>query len=352
MYKDTVVLSFDTDSKSVEFLNEDLLPLSVFYRERNYDIVRKFCSDRVLVLNRSYCKEILLACGIESQDDVSICIACKGLSFRDNYWIKESNSSDTWESVNLYTNTFSTLISRTALTGEMDSDAVLDDKVFTGELTSKGTRAKCFVRDGDKLYLYKNETVGEIASEIISFYIARAFKLPASKYVAKKLYGKECSVCQIATSEDYELIPCRDIMSMYNCAMNYDTDYYGAFMALCGAQFVKMQIFDYITLNSDRNRDNFGILRYKGKLVNIYPLFDHDSCFKSKSVDGLYFPTGMSFKQTLNLLKTEYSEIYATVVDDIKALACFLRSNDFKNYFTKYKTIEEYNSMLVRLNDL
>ena len=351
-YKDDVVLEFDTEARTIKMINERLLPLSLVYKERNYDLVRKFCSDRILMLNRNYCKELLLACGIESQDDVTICIVCKGLSFRDNYWISELGSMETWQDVNLYSNSFSTLVSKVALTGDMSEITVVDDRLFTGELTNKGTRAKCFIRKKDGLYLYKNETIPEIASEIITYYIAQLLRLPCSKYTIERLYDKDCSVCKILTSEQYELLPCRDVMSMYNSKMSWDSDYYRAFMQICSQNFMRMQILDYVTLNTDRNRDNFGLLRYNGNIINLYPVYDHDSCFKGKSVEATYFPTGLSFKDTLNLLKTQYGAIYNSLSNDIFKLTSTVKEEPFKRLFLKYKSLEEYNAMLERISNL
>ncbi len=74
--------------------------------------------------------------------------------------------------------------------------------------------------------------------------------------------------------------------------------------------FVKMQVFDYITLNTDRNRDNFALLRKNGKIAGLYPVFDHDSCFKGISGKAIYFVTGLSFKESMNYLKIHYEPIY------------------------------------------
>lgn len=35
---------------------------------------------------------------------MEICLACKGVSVNDGYWIKEVSSSDTWESINVRDN--------------------------------------------------------------------------------------------------------------------------------------------------------------------------------------------------------------------------------------------------------
>lgn len=145
-YIDTNVIKFDTVYEAVSVLNPSLLPYSIANMSVSYDMVRKFCSDRILMMNRKHRKEILDSCGLSNKSAIYICLLCKGLSFRDNYWICREGSKDTWSTVNLYDNSFSKELAHTALTGDA-SKVLIGDNVFTGELTNKGTRAKCFHRE-------------------------------------------------------------------------------------------------------------------------------------------------------------------------------------------------------------
>ena len=353
-YKDEVVFKFNIEQKTITMVNPKLLPISLQNKPVSFDLVQKFCSDRILTLNRGYCKEILTACGIEDQNDINICIMCRALSFRDNYWISRTNKKETWAHVNLYKNNFSSDISHIALTGNMgnaDGSNAIGDKILPGELTGKGTKAKCYYRSGDKVVMIKNETKSEILSEVITYYIAQALGIACSKYEIRNIFGKECSVCEIMTCEERELIPCRDILSYYNTnQMNYQGDYYAFFMAVDPLNFIRMQILDYVVLNTDRNRDNFGILAYNGKMLGLYPLFDHDSCFKGKSPNGNYFPTGITFSKTLDLLKTKYGRIYHTV--HINRFKEIINGSNFREIFLKCKSAEEYEGMLRRAQNL
>lgn len=228
---------------------------------------------------------------------------------------------------------------------------VIGDKIFTGELTGKGTKAKCYYRNGSKVIMIKNETKSEILSEVITYYIAQALGIACSKYEIRNIFGQECSVCEILTCEERELIPCRDILSYYNTnRMNYQDDYYAFFMALDPLSFIRMQILDYVVLNTDRNRDNFGILMYNGKMLGLYPLFDHDSCFKGKSTNGNYFPTGITFSKTLDLLKNQYHQFYRAI--HIGRFREILNGKNFREVFLKCKSAEEYEGMMRRVSHL
>ena len=287
-WKDTPVIKFNPNRRVAEVINKNLLPYTCFNTNSPYEMITSFCSNRVLMTNRKYCKEILTSCLIDNQTDIGINLIGMGLSFRDNYWIRKARSNETWGSVNLYNNKFSNKIAKVALTGEPEVIDINDD-FYTGELTGKGTRAKCFVRDETShIFLYKNETRSEIDSEIL----AVAIGVPCSPYKFDILFNTFCSTCQIMTNEDIEMIPFRDILEYCN---NNQQTAYNFFVNVDAYNFTLMQIFDYITLNTDRNRDNYGLLRYKGNLVSLYPLFDHDSCFKGKNANGVYFPTKITF---------------------------------------------------------
>lgn len=354
-YKNEIVFTFDTQQKTIQMMNISLLPLSLQNKPITYDLVKKFCSDRVLVLNRQYWKEILAACGADENNDVNICILCKALSFRDNYWISSVLSTETWEQCNLYQNEFSIMISKIALTGKVSEDVLtgIEQELNTGELTNKGTKAKCYYRNDGRLFLIKRETREEIMSEIVMYHIAQALGVSCARYEMVTMFDCECSMCEILTSEMRELIPCRDILSYYNTnIMTWNDECYHTFMNVDHENFIKMQILDYVTLNVDRNRDNFGLLASAAKFRGLYPLFDHDSCFKGKSIQGTYFPTGVTFAQTLELLKTNYGCYYQDVYNDIQYFKYILSTPQWKQIFLNFKSEQEYVSMMERVQHL
>lgn len=355
MYKNTKILKFNVRVHKVEVIKPDKLPVCIGNMPHSYDMVVVFCESRLLMMSRVYCKEILTASGIDDQSAVNICIISKALSFRDNYWIKEDGSDDTWDSVNLYANEFSSKIARVSITGNMNGVTeydVISDKVYTGELTNKGTRAKCFYRVNGRIFLYKNENLGEIKAEVLSSFLARCLNMPCSDYYYKKFMGKDCSVCEILTSPSDELVPAREFLQYFHThSPSTGSDYYKFFLKVDTVGFLKMQIFDYLTLNTDRNRDNFGLKRKDGFLVSMYPMFDHDSCFKGKSANGIYFPTGVTFKRSIDyLIYSFHSYIVCYIKGDLIRLKTTLESKEGKSYFLKYKNMDELNGLLKRLD--
>ena len=334
MYADMPVARFSPEEHTAESSHRSSLPPLVQGHDPfSWGSIRAFCSSRMLMTSREHCKEILTSCGIDDQTDVNICVISKALSFRDNYWIKEEGSKKTWRDVNLYENPFSEDIAVTALTGESKNVHIGDD-IYTGELTGRGTRAKCFIREGGNIYLVKAETEMEISAEVLSYNLTEALRLPGTRYVRTTKYGKNCSVCRIETSPSREMIPCRDYLSLYDCPMAIDTSYYDMFIQLAPYDFLKMQVFDYVTLNTDRNRDNFGVCREHGKVTGLYPVFDHDACFKGKSDGAVYFVTGKTFRESLSLIVSKYPIYIQKILPDIRRLYDYLTSREGIEDFT------------------
>ncbi len=116
--------------------------------------------------------------------------------------------------------------------------------------------------------------------------------------------------------------------------------------------FIRMQLFDYITLNTDRNRDNYGLLVKNRKEMALFPVFDHDSCFKGKSTNGIYFPSGITFHKTILFLKEMYKNEYGQLKPDIIKLNEYIHSGDFKKMFFEYRTEQDYIKMLNRTASL
>lgn len=349
MYRDIPVALFNTDTGLYTVKHPSMLPFGV-KEDTSFTAIQKFCSNRILMMNRKYCKEILTSCGIDDQSDLNICIVCHGLSFRDCYWIKEIGSTLTWNDINLWNNEFSESISNTALTGESTS-VIINDTVFTGELTNKGTRAKCFIRDNEKILLIKEETKREIFAELTVSIIADALGVPCTKYSYQSVKGRDCSVCEIQTDVNTEMLDAREVLLHFNeSAFKLESDSYKYFVENGKDEFILMQLFDYITLNTDRNRDNFALMKKNGCVVGLYPLFDHDSCYKGKSINAHYFVTGVSFKETLNYLKKTYDLLkFETRINKVKEV---IEEENFSNQLKLVLGEDYYNGIKERVNGI
>lgn len=354
-WKDQEVARVDTVSQNFTVIDAGKLPFPLRKADVQYSDFIQFCCNRVLLINRKYFKDIVTICGIEDRSPFAICLAARGLTLRDFYWFDWDGSGDRWESVNLFQNEFSQKIAMIALTGGMENDLVFSDQdLYTGELTSMGTKAKSFHKMANGgILLMKEETYDEITSEVLAYYVGTLLGLPMThyQYANPTVQGRQlqCSVCQLQTSITREMIPCRDIMLRFDeSLMSFSSRWYNFFMINDPIQFMKMQLFDYITLNVDRNRDNFALTE-DGSMYKIYPLFDHDSCYKGKSEKAQYFVTGFSFDDSLSLLKNFFGNTYAKIQPDLKKAYKKLTAISMRNTFIKLKGERLYEETLARL---
>lgn len=346
-HKDDNVIRFCPTTRQVKVINRQLLPMNISNYSDGYEMIVKFCSERILMMNRDFCKELLIACNIDDQSPVNICLVTNALSFIDNYWITLASHDIKWKDINLYHNEFTPDIARVGLTGELVN---ISSKIYTGELSSKGTRAKGVFRENGRLVLYKAQTMDEINSEIVSFYIARALGLDASQYMYARKYDRHCSCCILETDTDKELLPCRDIMTFYReNKSSIESQTYKYFMTVDKHRFLLLQIFDYLTLNVDRNRDNYGIFVKDGIPLSLYPLFDHDSCFKAKTTRVNSFVMGTTFEQGIRRIQPYFDlEIYHV----LKSVRDYFHSQQFADVFLQFKDKEEYKGLLSRIDKL
>lgn len=319
-------------------LNQQLLPIG-------FHSIDAWFRHRSILFERKYSKELLISCGVDNCTPEVICMRCLGLSLRDNYWICPDNMNLRYADVNLFTNTLDEVLSRVSLFGQIDTSHSNFDRLVTGELTASGTKAKCFVRENGAIYLIKAETEDEIANEVLFGMLGTLFKVPTVQYNYAKYNGIYCSKCQCFTGLDTDLIPYRDIMMAYNEVRPTCSNL--SYQSLTSVAFVKMQILDYLSLNFDRNRDNYGVVR--GSFgVTLAPLFDHDSAFKGKGENGNYFPTSMSFAKTLDMLKT--MPVYQTLRADIVELQSSIYG--LESYFSHFGKSEFFKDLCRRVKRL
>lgn len=345
-YRDLPVLEFNISNKKIKIIHKTLLPFCISTMQPSWDMVVKFCSDRVLINNRLHVDVLLKCLRIDNFDPVQICIKCNGLSLKDNYWICDEQDTRSWNDVNLYDNDFDENISKISLT----SIKYYPDTIITPELTLRGVRTKCFYKDDNGIYLAKSTTEEEKNSELLSGYIANAIDLPHATYTTRTIYDTKCQVCKIATNDNTEMIHARDVISHFNCDMANNTDYYDYFMSQDTTNFIKMQLFDYLTLNTDRNRDNYALQKQANQITGLYPIFDHDSLFKAKSTKAIYFVTRTSFDETLRFLKENYN--FDGLRKDFELGYEIMTGTDFKELFLEYKTIQDYNGIITRFSQI
>lgn len=154
MSKDIAIAKIDFNNMIFKVYKEELMPFALRGQGVNLFTVRDWISERVLNISRSNAKKIISSIGLNQNNRISMCFACKGLSLTDCFGFKtEDDTESTWDNVNLYNNSLSKAVAKIDLTGEYVS---IQGKIRTPELTGQGAYAKCWKRINGETYLYKS----------------------------------------------------------------------------------------------------------------------------------------------------------------------------------------------------
>jgi len=292
LIKDKPILEVKENGQCT-ILEFDYLPFAL--RKENISFVDfvEWASNRTLSIGRSYAKEILNTLRLSQSNRYAVCLACRGLSLEDSYWIRQDGVEKTWEEVNLFHNPLSLFITEVSLSGRNHHykvDVQVNQTIHTPELTTLGASAKGWIRHEDGLHLHKVGRYEIPASEILDALEIEHIPYMISSEEDIRIYlsderkewlqgvGEVMVHSKLFTGEDVAMVTfeefavfCRNYgLNPYEEAKNVDRQFY-----------LKMQIADYILNNNDRHEQNWGFLmdNSTGKLIGFCPLFDHDHTF-------------------------------------------------------------------------
>ncbi len=201
-----------------------------------------------------------------------------GLTLTDTLWVKEGHSDANWNSVNLYENEFSEIVSQTAFMGGISSD--FSFKTTSPEYGTDGMLPKCWVRRSDCVYLFKGGTNGfsgagyEPYSELFVSQLESALNIKHIEYGLTKYHDRLVSSCKLITSENISMFPsayyfrnCADLPDYLACAENLGV----------GDKLCDMLILDALTCNYDRHLNNIQFLVNSDsfEIIDLAPAFDN-----------------------------------------------------------------------------
>ncbi|WP_310603293.1 HipA family kinase [Anaerosporobacter sp.] len=291
MSLEQIVCEFDFKNYTATIHNNHLMPPTLYFNENTNDIddliengssIIQWLATRVLPLDRTYAKEILNTLGFsQNQSDktkASISLTYRALSLQDTYWIKESDESVSWSDINLFTNPLSNVLTPVALLGK--SITLTNHMITSPDLSTQGTYAKAWVREGDDLYLYKGDSTSDrsIECEVLTSNILDCFDIPHITYEKTFYENKLVCKCKCMTNEQYSIV---DAESFMIWCENHDKDFYHEILRIDSFGYYSMNIIDYLIGNSDRHLSNWGLYRdnYNGSFTKLHPLFDHNRAF-------------------------------------------------------------------------
>lgn len=285
----------------VDVLNNRLLPHylkridTISDRLKRYDLFREFLAGRTITLNRSNSKWILnhlrLSQSMTLENRFRIALFCRAVSLEDSFWVKrDGEESLCWEDVNLRHNPLHESLSLLAL---HSIPITLVERNGTPELTTGGSYAKGWRREGDRIYLYKrNGSLGnEVLSEIEVSNILDKCNVRHVKYELVMDYGEVCSKCELMTTDKLSRISFSDLVDSYSDALDIA-------LKLDSETIYKMCIIDYLVSNCDRHFGNWGFYYDSDtlELLECHPLFDHNLAFALNGEESEVFE-GMTLKE-------------------------------------------------------
>ena len=198
------------------------------------------------------------------------------LSLNDTFWVKAEDSDLCWEKVSLYRNPFDELVSAAAFDGRPGGTSLSST---SPEFGTDGYFAKCWVREGQEILLYKcgSDTFEvEPLSEFLATQVAKRICPKSVAYDLGFYHNRLVSKCRLFTSEKLGLVKAHEILPQRERSISGILRYFEA-MGF-GDRFRRMCILDALILNVDRHLGNFGVLveNQTLEIQRMAPVFDHN----------------------------------------------------------------------------
>ena len=151
MNKDTKWLLFDCYEDEFGFVAGKEIEWYTESRPIGYDNIGDFLDARKAPKHRKHIAELLKKYGCESIEN--FLKLTHALSLNDTFWVKQPESTLSWNDVSLYRNEFDELVSNAAFDGVISSTTLSST---SPEFGTDGAYAKCWQRENGKVYLYKS----------------------------------------------------------------------------------------------------------------------------------------------------------------------------------------------------
>lgn len=269
--KDSILLEFHCEQN--EYLettaHEDAWHTA--QRPLGYRNLTDFLEQRKAPKHRAHIAELLKEYGCDTLE--SFLRVTYALSLNDTFWVKPADSALQWNEVSLYQNSFNEMIAEAAFDGSLASSGFSST---SPEFSTDGQYAKCWVRKGGAIQLYKTGGVFgmEPVSEYLASQLAASFCPDSVRYDLAFYRGELISQCALFTSEQYGLAKAAFLTKDRTIS-----GFLRFFESIgSGDAFRRMCILDALILNIDRHSGNFGVL-YDNDTLQIQkmaPVFDNN----------------------------------------------------------------------------
>ncbi len=318
--------------------NKKLMMFEITFNENkgdyDFDEIERYASDEELppkfgriktwVNGRNYAKhkEHLQKWLKEWQIDnpIGFIEVTHGLSLNDSIWIKKVDSELVWEKVNLYSNDFNDVVSKTAFDRGLKG---LKLSTTSPEFTSEGSFEKCWIREEDGIYLYKKSSSGfanaglEAYSEYYATQFSSALCHDYVPYDLVKFKGNLVSRCKMFTNENEGFVP---IYKYLDANEVYDIYDIVSFLEPYGFadDFRDMIVLDAVIFNPDRHFGNFGFIvdNDTNKVLRFAPVFDHNMAMLSRAMKEDLVPDSPYIAQMGHRINGDFIPVARAIATD------------------------------------
>ena len=222
----------------------------------------KWLERRSVTKNREHMLTVVRKLGLDSTE--SIIRFSKGVALTDTLWVNQ-NDKYLWEQVNLFRSEFDKTLECMAFDGR---EYELGQVGISPEFGTDGTYAKCWHRESDGIYLYKQGSNGaansgyEVYSEMYASDILEQLGFIHAEYTVREYRGELVSRCKLFTSEQEMLVPLGDVVEYEVGGLCRG---FADIIRLCKRngwikQLAEYLIADALILNEDRHLGNIGVI--------------------------------------------------------------------------------------------
>lgn len=300
MHKDTVAAVI-SDQGEAEIRDARFLPMELYLEEgqdfdtrfNNATVFQHWCASRMLSLDRTHAKAILNAIGASQnptdRDRARIALSCHCVTLTDVHWVRELGEEISFGQINLYDNSLSKAIVELSLRGKsltVTNQELVTPRDLAHDLSTRGLFPKAWIRDAQTFVLLKDGGRDTVRRELLASAICRCFDIPQVAYEPGNYDGEPITRSRIITSKARSIVPMR-AFEVY--ALNQDLDWLAEVIRLDPVTYYGMNILDYLTGNTDRHMENWGLWvdNDTNEPISLHPLMDFNQCFGAyDTIDG------------------------------------------------------------------
>lgn len=322
MNGDKEVLYYDLDDMIINVINNDFLPYSLkdFIKttdltlgirgmksnSKYIDTLKDFLSNRVLNISRSNAKAILnsaeLPSTLRTQDRITICHACRGLSITDNFWLRNDNEKILFNDVNLRNKHLKDAAFEISILGKV---LTISREILKPDLGSQGMFSKTWNRTSNEIELWKTDKTTDNINTKAEIRVSEILNNTNVEHVLYHPYIKEniyMAVCPCITNDNYSMISGQDLKDWCE---HTQKDFLTVVENINKQRFSQMVVIDYLFSNTDRHLENFAFIvdNRTNTIKDMAPLYDHNQALiadvlENDISDLLYEPTGLTIKES------------------------------------------------------